>query len=64
MKRDKLFKYFKQYNCDVFREGKKHTIVINRNNDKVTAVPRHPDINDKLILSLCKDLDIPKIQSH
>ena len=64
MKREKLFKYFKTYNCHVFREGKRHTIVINYDNDKMTSVPRHADVNDKLILSLCKDLDIPKIQSH
>ena len=64
MKREKLLKYFRQYNCDTFREGKRHTIVINRSNDKVTSVPRHSDINDKLVLSMCKDLDIPKIQSH
>jgi len=64
MKREKLFKYLKMYNCVIFREGKKHTIVINRDNDKVTPVPRHSDVNDKLILSICKDLHIPKIQSH
>ena len=59
MKREKLFKYFKTYNCHVFREGKRHTIVINYDNEKMTSVPRHADVND-----LCKDLDIPKIQSH
>ena len=64
MKREKLYKYLKTHNCHIFREGKKHTIVINNNNDLVTSVPRHADINDKLVLKICKDLDIPKIQSH
>ena len=64
MKRDKIFKYFREYNCHIYREGKRHTIVINRENNKITAVPRHSDINDNLVLSLCKDLDIPQIQSH
>jgi len=64
MKREKVFKYFREYNCYIYKEGKKHTIVINRENDKLTAVPRHPNINDKLVLSMCKDLDIPQIQSH
>ena len=64
MKREKILKYFKQYGCEVFREGKRHTIIINLTNEKVTALPRHPDINDKLVLSMCKDLEIPKIQSH
>jgi hypothetical protein len=64
MKREKILKYFRQHNCEVFREGKRHTIIINLTNDKVTALPRHPDINDKLVLSMCKDLEIPKIQSH
>ncbi|MDR2146795.1 MAG: hypothetical protein LBE91_10095 [Tannerella sp.] len=64
MKREKLFKYFKTYNCHIFREEKKHTIVINNDNDKVTSVPRHADINDKLVWSICKDLGIPKIESH
>ena len=63
MKREKLLKYLRQYNCDIFREGKKHTIVINLNNDKVTSVPRHSDINDRLVLSICKDLDVPKVNS-
>jgi len=64
MKREKIFKYFREHNCGVFREGKKHSIVINYSNDKVTSVPRHADIKDKLVFSMCKDLDIPKIQSH
>jgi hypothetical protein len=64
MKREKLFKHYKTYNCHVLREGKRHTIVINYDNDKVKSVPRHADINDKLALKTCKDLDIPKIQSH
>jgi hypothetical protein len=64
MKRDKVLTYFKQYDCEVFREGKNHTVVVNRKNNKITAVPRHPDVKDKLVLSMCKDLDIPQIQSH
>ena len=64
MKREKLFKHFRKYNCHVFREGKKHTIVINNDNDKVTSVPRHTDVNDKLIGRICEDLDIPKVKSH
>jgi len=64
MKREKLFKHFRTHNCHIFREGKKHTIIINYNNNRVTSVPRHADINDKLVWSICKDLDIPKIGSH
>jgi mRNA interferase HicA len=64
MKREKVFKYLKKYDCEIFREGKKHTIVINKNNNKITAIPRHSDIKDKLLLSICKDLGIPQIQSH
>jgi len=64
MKREKIFKHFKKHNCGVFREGKKHSIVINYGNNKVTAVPRHADINDNLVFAICKDLDIPKIESH
>ena len=64
MKREKVLKYFRQYGCEIYREGKKHSIIINRTNDKITALPRHSDINDKLVLAMCKDLDIPKIESH
>jgi len=64
MKREKLIKYLKKHNCETYREGKRHTIFINRNNNQLTAVPRHTDVNDKLILSICKDLDIPKVQTH
>ena len=64
MKRQKVLNFFRQSGCEIYREGKKHTIIINRINDKITALPRHPDINDNLVLSMCKDLDIPKIESH
>jgi mRNA interferase HicA len=33
---------------------------VNRLAGKVTAVPRHREINDFLISKICKDLDIPQ----
>ncbi len=43
---------------DVIREGRKHTVFVNRIKRKSSTVPRHNEINDFLAKKICKDLEI------
>jgi hypothetical protein len=36
-----------------------HSKFINIENGKVATVPRHKEINDFLVIKICKELDIP-----
>jgi predicted RNA binding protein YcfA (HicA-like mRNA interferase family) len=64
MKRAKLLKYLKENGCDFFKEGTNHTIFINRKTNNLSTIPRHNDINDILAAKICKDLNVPKFNSH
>ncbi|MBC8416162.1 MAG: type II toxin-antitoxin system HicA family toxin [Candidatus Cloacimonetes bacterium] len=59
MKRKDLLKYLDKNGCKFLREGKKHTVYINRKKLKSTTIPRHREINDFLAKKICKDLEIP-----
>ena len=41
------------------REGK-HSIFVNPVNGAWTAVPRHPEIAERMAFKICKQLGIPK----
>lgn len=58
MKRRDLIKYIKSQNCELLREGSKHSIFINRQKNKVSTIPRHKEINDFLARKICRDLEI------
>lgn len=58
MKRQKLLKHLRSRGCHVLREGGRHTIVKNSENDRQTAVPRHPEIQPDLVRRICKQLGI------
>ena len=60
MKRAKLIKHLESNGCEFDREGKKHTLYRNVPSKKMAAVPRHSDINENLVLRICKDLGITK----
>jgi hypothetical protein len=64
MKRTKLLKYLNENNCFITKEGKRHSIAVNSITGNSTTVPRHSDINDYTAEDICKQLGIPKIQSH
>ena len=58
MKRKDLLKHLNNENCVLKREGGNHSVFINIENKKLSAVPRHTEINDFLIKKICKDLGI------
>jgi mRNA interferase HicA len=60
MKRRDLIRYLEKHGCVLLREGGSHSWWINPAQNRRSAVPRHSEINDKLIIKICKDLGIPK----
>jgi mRNA interferase HicA len=61
MKRNKLIVYLENNHCKLVREGKKHSLYRNIKNNRLSTVPRHPDIKENLCRKICKDLDIKDI---
>jgi hypothetical protein len=41
------------------REGKKHTVYVNRAAQASSTVPRHREIKDFLASKICRDLQVP-----
>ena len=60
MKLRGLIKHLRDHGCELLREGANHSWWVNVEPNRRTAVPRHREVNDKLILKICKDLGIPK----
>jgi mRNA interferase HicA len=58
MKRKELIKHLKKYGCEFLREGGNHTVYVNRIKMKVSSVPRHREVDNKLCRKICKDLEI------
>jgi len=58
MKRKDLIKHLKNCDCLLLREGRKHSVYVNRIKKKVSTIPRHKEINDFLIKKICRDLEI------
>ncbi|MBI2115645.1 MAG: type II toxin-antitoxin system HicA family toxin [candidate division NC10 bacterium] len=59
MKRRALLKHLVEHECQLVREGKKHSVYWNPTTRKTSTVPRHTEIDDWLLRKICKDLDIP-----
>jgi len=62
MKRNDLIKHLEKNGCEFLREGKKHTVYINRKKLKSSTIPRHREINDFLAKKICKDLEISSLK--
>jgi mRNA interferase HicA len=60
MKRHALLKHLRKHDCELLREGARHSIYYNPVNRKTSAVSRHTEIADRLAHKICKDLGIPK----
>lgn len=62
MKRKELIRHVEKHGCELFREGGKHSVYINRITGKISTFPRHKEIFDLLASKICKDLDILDIK--
>ncbi len=60
MKRTEFLKYLKANGCSFLREGGRHSMWKNHSNDKVTYIPRHNEIDNVLVKTICRQLHIPK----
>jgi predicted RNA binding protein YcfA (HicA-like mRNA interferase family) len=60
MKRQALIRHLENHGCYVLREGGKHTIYVNPQNNQTSTVPRHREINEFLARKICRDLGIPQ----
>jgi len=58
MKRVKFLKFLRKNSCYLLREGGSHSWFKNEKNGRRSAVPRHSEINDILVIKICKDLGI------
>ena len=64
MKRTGLLRYLNKNKCFLLREGKKHSVFYNFENDKTSTIPRHRGIDDLLANKICRDLGIPEIKKR
>ena len=60
MKRRELIRHLEENGCLELREGGKHSVYVNPHRKKVSAVPRHNEINEILARKICRDLEMPK----
>jgi predicted RNA binding protein YcfA (HicA-like mRNA interferase family) len=60
VKRRELIRHLQQNGCRELREGSKHTMYVNPRQKKVSATPRHTEINAILASKICRDLEIPE----
>jgi len=59
MKRREFIRYLETRGCVLIREGKKHSVFLNKLKSKVSTVPRHNEISGFLCRKICRDLEIP-----
>lgn len=60
MKRIDLVRHLEEHGCRLLREGGSHSIFVNPTMRKVSAVPRHREVNEFLARKICRDLEIPE----
>jgi len=64
MKRRDLVRHIESRGCLLWREGKKHSVFINPNNNRTTTVPRHTEVNNFLADKICRDLNVTSFNSR
>jgi predicted RNA binding protein YcfA (HicA-like mRNA interferase family) len=60
MKRQVRIQHLESHGCQLLREGGKHSVYYNPENNQTSAVSRHREINDFLARKICRDLGIPE----
>jgi predicted RNA binding protein YcfA (HicA-like mRNA interferase family) len=60
MKRQELVRHLLANGCELLREGSRHSVFVNRQTRRSTAIPRHREINDFLAKKICRDLQVPE----
>jgi mRNA interferase HicA len=57
MKLADLERHLRQQGCVLYREGGAHTIWLNPQRRKIASIPRHREIKDRAVRSICKQLE-------
>ena len=60
MKRQALIRHVESHGCRLLREGGKHSVYYNPENNQTSAIPRHREINEFLARKICRDLGVPE----
>lgn len=58
MKRAKFLRYLTDHGCALHREGGNHSMWKNLQTGRKQAVPRHTEIDPRVIKSICNGLSI------
>jgi mRNA interferase HicA len=59
VKRRDLIRHLEAHDCELTREGGRHTLYTHQPTRKSSTVPRHTEINADLARKICRDLGIP-----
>lgn len=59
MKRRDLIRHLEAHGCRLVREGHSHSIYENTRTGQRAPVPRHREIPEHLVRSICRQLGIP-----
>lgn len=60
MKRRDLLRHLTAHDCQLLREGARHSWWTHSTTNKRSAVPRHTEINNHLVRKICRDLGVPE----
>lgn len=60
MKRRDLIRHLQDHGCALIREGARHSWWGHQSNNTRSSVPRHSEVDDFLVVKICKDLKIER----
>ncbi len=58
MKRRDLLRHLTALNCELLREGARHSWWRNTSTGRRSAIPRHTEVNNHLARKICRDLGV------
>lgn len=61
MKRRALLRHLRRHGCYLKREGRSHSLWCNPGTGQTEAVPRHTEIDNRLVRKICRALDLPEL---
>ena len=64
MKRRDLVQHLDADGCHLLREVGKHSVYVKPETRKASTVPRHREINEYLVIKICRDLAIAYERAH
>jgi mRNA interferase HicA len=59
MKRRDFIQHLNAHGCVLLREGRSHSIFVNHVSGVRAPVPRHRELPEPLLRSICKQLGVP-----